>query len=554
MRRDGQTECLLAMVRDVTERRQMHEQLQERERLLRTLGDNLPHGMIYQIVREPDGRHFYSYVSAGVEKLSGYTAEQVLRDPRLLDEQIIAEDRMKLALAEEESARSLTPFELEVRKRLPSGELRWAHLRSAPRRLDDGRIIWDGVELDVTAEQQAEQDRAIYQRQLHEAQRLEGLGIMAGGIAHDFNNMLAGILGNANLAEQECTPGSPLSDYLKRIEAIAFRAAELCKQMLAYAGKARLHLATTDLNRALDTYRPLLQISLTRRANLRYDLTADLPPVLLDDDLFRRVVVNLVVNASEALSDDAGEIVLTTGLWMVEEEFLRRYALEPELPQRRYVRLSVQDTGCGMTPEVRERIFEPFFSTKFTGRGLGLAAVAGIVRSHKGLIKVESEPGRGSCFTVLLPCANDEASRHGSVLPQCGAWNGSGTVLLIDAAPAARTTVARMLEVLGFEVIQATDRHDGLAKFRAFPQAFRFVLLDLDMVGAVDLGMPTLEPSAEEVLTEFQTVRPELPVLLMSGFPPARAQGVATCLRKPFSLQELLAALQPFVQQASPGE
>ncbi len=306
--------------------------------------------------------------------------------------------------------------------------------------------------------------------------------------------------------------------------------------MLAYAGKGRQFRQPTDLNRALQDFRPLLELTVARHATLHFELQPDLPPVLADDAQLRRVVMNLVANAAEALGDGPGDITLTTSLCIADDELLRRFGLEPDLLRRRYVSLAVRDTGCGMAPEIRARVFEPFFTTKFLGRGLGLAAVQGIVRTHKGALQVESAPGQGSCFTVLLPCADGEDERPEAAMHPLTTWHGSGTVLLIDSTPAARATLARMLEALGFRVIQATDGWDGLATFRAFPQVFRLVLLNVEPAG----------PGSAEMIAELRALRPDVPVLLLGAAP--QPPCTAACLPRPCTLEDLVAALQPLVK------
>ncbi|MEQ2006185.1 MAG: PAS domain S-box protein, partial [Limisphaerales bacterium] len=274
----------------------------------------------------------------------------------------------------------------------------------------------------------AEQERQRMELKLQETQKLESLGVLAGGIAHDFNNLLTSILGNASLARMDLPPRSPVEHSLEQIEKASLRAADLCRQMLAYAGKGRFVVQPFDLTQLVQDTAHLLQVSVSKKAVLKFDLDAGLPPVLADASQLRQIVMNLVINASEAIGDRSGVIALSTGLVRADRRYLADTHLAGNLPEGDYVFLEVSDTGCGMTPELRARIFEPFFTTKFAGRGLGLAAVLGIVRGHRGALRVYSEPGKGSSFKLLLPIAPGAAVGLAAPNPLADGWRGSGRI------------------------------------------------------------------------------------------------------------------------------
>ena len=247
--------------------------------------------------------------------------------------------------------------------------------------------------------QQAAADRRLL---MSETQRLDSLGVLAGGIAHGFNNLLTGILGNAGLARLSCAEGSPLLAPLEQIEIIAVRAADLCKQMLAFAGKAPRVIELTDVNSLLRQTAELMRVRLSPLAELQFDLAEGLPRVHADESQLRQILINLLLNASEALNEQAGVIRLTTGLRILQPPATSYWFPARQSPAGEYVMLEVQDTGVGIPPEMQTRIFEPFFTTKFTGRGLGLAAVLGIVRGHRGAIQVDSVLGKGTTMRVFL--------------------------------------------------------------------------------------------------------------------------------------------------------
>ncbi len=240
--------------------------------------------------------------------------------------------------------------------------------------------------------------------QISWAQTAAGLDDFAGGMAHLFNNLLTIILGNANLALQDVPANTPLRDQIEQIEAAALRAAELTNQIVAFTGKARFDAQPLNLSTLLTEMQPLLKTLVAERITLSYALRADLPDIQADAAQIQQVVSNLLLNASDAINGQEGEITVTTGLQQTNGG--AQAGNQPEAsPHEAYVFLEIRDTGSGMTEETRGRMFEPFFSTKFTGRGLGLAAVRGIVRSHRGMIQVASELGRGTAIRILFPAS-----------------------------------------------------------------------------------------------------------------------------------------------------
>jgi len=405
--------------------------------------------------------------------------------------------------------------------------------------------ISDRVLAEQTGRKAAMEKRAL-ERKLQEAQKLESLGVLAGGIAHDFNNLLTGVLGNASLARMDLPAGSPIQPLLEQIETAALRAADLCKQMLAYSGKGRFVVQRLDLNALIEDTTRLLQVSISKHSVLKFSLAPDLPAVLGDGTQLRQVVMNLVINASEAIGDKSGFISVTTGLTRADRAYLAGTFFAPDLPEGDYLYLEIADNGGGMAPDVQARIFDPFFTTKFTGRGLGLAAVLGIVRGHKGALKVFSEAGWGTTFKILLPCADGPAEAPGTAAPAPAAWRGSGTALVVDDEETVRVTTARLLESLGFSTRLADNGRAGVEEFSATPDDIALVVLDLTM--------PHMD--GEEAFRQIIALRPAARVLLMSGFNEQETvarftgKGLAGFLQKPFTL----AALREKLQQIFPSE
>jgi signal transduction histidine kinase/CheY-like chemotaxis protein len=379
----------------------------------------------------------------------------------------------------------------------------------------------------------ADQQLAVIERKLIEAQKLESLGVLAGGIAHDFNNLLTAILGYSGLIRNEVPDHSPACALLDGVNQTALRAADLCKQMLAYAGRGRFIVQLVNLSELTRDSERLLHLSISKKASLSLELMSDLPVIKADVTQMRQILMNLVINASEAMGDRAGRITVRTGLLQADREYLDTTHFAPDLPEGTYVTLEVTDTGCGMDLETQARIFDPFFSTKFTGRGLGLAAALGIVRGHKGALKVYSELGRGSTLKLLLPavegkCAPEQPQEATSL-------SGKGSVLVVDDETAVRNVTAHLLRSFGFDVITAADGREAIEIFRTQGPALRLVLLDLTM--------PNMD--GEETFREMRLLDPQARVLLMSGFTEQEATAhftgkcLAGFLPKPYTVDIL---------------
>ncbi len=397
-----------------------------------------------------------------------------------------------------------------------------------------------GTFQDVTELRQAARERLELERKIQETQKLESLGVLAGGIAHDFNNLLTAVLGNVSLAMMPRHSASDMRPYLKQIEAAARRAAELCNQMLAYSGRGRFVLNRLDLNELIAETTHLVSISIGKTCVLRLNPAPSLPAVTADPTQLRQIIMNLVINASDAIGARGGVIALTTGVARIDQDYRATLRHASALPLGDYVFLEVSDNGCGMDGATLERIFEPFFSTKFTGRGLGLAAVLGIIRGHKGALKVYSEPGRGTTFKVFLPVTEGAAEKENASAPAAPDARPRGRVLVADDEESVRTVAARMLEELGYTVELASDGREAVERFRADPSRFHLVLLDLTM--------PHLD--GEETFRQLRHLRPGVRVVLMSGFNKDDAisrftgKGLAGFVQKPFTIETLHAAVR----------
>jgi len=442
-----------------------------------------------------------------------------------------------------DAARRGARSEVEQSDRAPGGDERIWQVLLNPIHDDAGRVQrMVSVQTDVTERRRDEELHRRLEEQMQQAQKMESLGVLTGGIAHDFNNLLVGILGNAEFARSELPPGSDLSDVIRDIQTAARRAADLTQQMLAYSGRSSFKVQQLKLSELVREITDLLRVSISKKAGLEYDFNDGEALVLADATQLRQVVMNLITNASEALGDDPGLVTARTAAVLAGRALLDGYYHGDELVEGRYVELEVSDTGCGMDEETRGRIFDPFFTTKFTGRGLGLAAVLGIVRSHGGAVSVNSRPGRGTTFRVLLPACEGvgapvavepespaeslslhvDAGGHRRVTHDPAPAESRGDdldrsrkkrvpedlVLVVEDDEAVRNVACRALELEGYRVLGASRGRDAVDLLAEHSERVGLVLVDLTL----------LQLSGEDILSELRGLRADLPVIVSSGF------------------------------------
>ncbi len=421
------------------------------------------------------------------------------------------------------------------------GEMgRWLDCRAYPVVDGEGKLVQVIEHLrDITDLKKLEEERRELERQVQQSQKLESLGVLAGGIAHDFNNILMVVLGNAELALKTIPDHSPARLHLEEITRAVSQAADLCRQMLAYTGKSSFTRRPVDLKTLVEEIVHLLKASISKKAVLNLQLEENLPPIEADPSQIRQVVMNLLINASEALDGRSGYVTVSIGASDCGEEELKPEEFGEALQPGIYVFLQVTDTGIGMDRETRRRIFEPFFSTKFTGRGLGLPAVLGIVRGHNGAIRIETEPGKGTTFRVFFPALKPGDSSP----PAAGAasasggldWRGEGTVLLAEDEETLRSLGGDILRRLGLKVLTASDGREAVDLFREHRKEIDLVILDLTM--------PRLDGG--EALAEIRRIDPAARVVIASGYSEGAlgarfaGNGLSGILQKPYTLARL---------------
>jgi len=542
----GGESCIQCFHRDITERKRAEDarkvHLAFREGIIECAAEGIC--VCHDIPEYPYVR--FTVWNSRMTDITGYTMEEINRlgwyqavypDPEV---QGRAKDRMERMRQGE----NLKGEDWEITR--SDGTRRVISISTSTLQGSGGGVHVLGLFQDMTDRRRAEEEKRNLERQVQQAQKMESLGVLAGGIAHDFNNILMAVLGHAELALGEISPMSPARSNLAEISTAARRAADLCRQMLAYAGKASFALERMELRDLVEEMAHLLKTAISKKAILNLHLERGLPPIEADPSQIRQIVMNLIINASEAIGDRSGTIKVSVGATRCDEEYLRRTELHDGLPPGLYTHLEVTDTGVGMDAQTRSRIFEPFFSTKFTGRGLGLAAVQGIVRAHKGALEIHSEPGKGTTFKILFPALEngEDAARRNDSSPLAD-WRGKGTVLLVDDEESLVALGARMLEHLGFAVLTAEDGLQAVDLYRERREEIDLVLMDLTM--------PHMDGA--EAFGELRRLNPEVRVVVASGYSHDDVasrflgKGLAGVLQKPYTLAKLRESLSGLLPQ-----
>ncbi len=525
----GDVEGILVHAMDVTDQVLARRRVEDSERQLRTLADSMPQQVW---MADPDGfmfwcnRRWYEFTGMNPEETIGWRWQSV-HEPEYLPK-VLERWRRSLATGE--------PFEMEFPLRSAGGEYRWFLSRGTPVRDASGRILrWYGTNTDV-------EDRKRAEEAIRQKQRLESTGLLAGGVAHDFNNLLTGVLGSASLLLEELPPTGYNSELVKGIVDAAERAAHLTRQMLAYAGKGSFIIQKLNLGEHIREIADLIHAAIPKKITVDIDISEQAPWIEADPGHLQQIAMNLVINAAEAIgADRPGVIRIRSRVETVTASSAGQFIPERPGPGR-YAVLDVQDDGAGMDEELAARIFDPFFSTKFTGRGLGLSAVLGIVRSHGGAITLQSEPGRGSTFCVFLPSVAAPQVTSGDVPEHVSEWS-PGAVLIIDDEEIVRRTAAQTLQHFGYTALTAADGSEGLEMLRQRRGEIDAVLLDLTM--------PVMD--GLEALRHMERIAPDVPVILSSGYEEGEAterfsgRKLAGFIQKPYTASKLMRLLGKIV-------
>jgi two-component system, cell cycle sensor histidine kinase and response regulator CckA len=424
------------------------------------------------------------------------------------------------------TARSGRPARFRSSLRATMEGLRWWDVVVSPIKGPDAtasKLLC--VSRDITVELQAE---AV----MREAAKLENLGVMAGSIAHDFNNLLTGIIGNASMVLK--SPALKDRGSVEDILLAAERAADLTRQMLAFSGKGRFDFRRIDLSDYARQNLRLIKHSIDKNVEILFDL-ADAPCFVEgDSSQIQQLIMNLVINAAESMEGKPGRVMISIAAVTADESYLSDLFPNAEIPPGNYISLEVHDTGKGMNEATLARIFEPFFTTKLSGRGLGLAAVSGIVKSHRGALRVRSVVGKGTTFKVLLPASGAPVQKPRPPRPDPGA-EGKGMILIVDDEEFIRRIGRTALKHYGYDVVTASDGMHAQQVLQEHQDRVSLILLDITM--------PVMD--GDEALEFFYQIRSDVPVIVCSGHSESDIQDrfankrVSGFLRKPFSANKL---------------
>jgi two-component system cell cycle sensor histidine kinase/response regulator CckA len=516
----------LVLFNDITERRRAEAELRESEARFRLMADTAP---ILLWVSGVDKE--CTFFNERWLEFTGRTMEQELGNGWM--ESIHPDDVGRCLKTYTESFDARQRFQMEYRLRRADGQYGYVLDTGVPRFDNTGSFAgYIGSCLDVT-------DFKRQQESMLGMQKLESLGVIATGIAHDFNNLMSCILVDVGNTVSELEPESPAMNSLQRIEAVAGRASEIVRQIMAYAGQGRSESELVDLSDLVREMLRLLHVGMPRNVQLNLRLDDNLPHIKANAAQIRQVLMNLVLNAAEALGGREGNIQVATRVQIIKgKQTLQSRA---GLAEGAYLVLTISDDGCGMTEEVQRRIFDPFFTTKIAGRGLGLHAVHQIIKSHAGSISVASTPGVGTTFEIRLPCGEQpkQATGISDRAPDISEPSGIA-ILIVEDEETLRVSVSHLLRKHGFTVLEAPDGDAAVEVISSRGSEIGVLLLDLMLPGQ----------SSIKILECLQHFSPDAKVILTSAIGwevldgRLRALGHDTFIRKPYQVQKLIALIR----------
>ena len=524
---------------DITERKRAESILADREQFLNAIIESEP-----ECIKMIDSENKLIMMNpAGLEMIEADSFEQV---KGLNLSTLVTETYRSKFIELTKQVFEGIPGVLEFENIGLNGRHLWLETHATPFRNSQGEVTaLLGITRNVTERKQAEEAKILLERQFQESQKLESLGTLAGGIAHDFNNILAIIMGYCGLTKMDYDTAEK---NLPHIENAVERAAALCRQMLAYAGKAELAISQVNMRMVVDEMVTMLKATLPQNAEINLDVPTEIPSINGDAGQIRQIIMNLVINASEAVGKEQGKIrVSLATTTVIAGQSDRDYKGKLFSPGE-YVCLEVTDNGCGMNEETKRRIFEPFYTTKFTGRGLGMSAVLGIINSHDGALQFQSQLGQGSTFRVYLPVQKRVSVRDENIRVAVPAtpWRGSGTILLVEDEDRVRLVAKALLENIGFTVLEAVNGKEALELYQRNATDIALVM--------TDMGMPVMD--VYELFSDLKKLNPALPIIISSGYGDAEVSSrigidnIAGLVSKPYGTDQLREVLNKALEDS----
>jgi PAS domain S-box-containing protein len=518
---------VIGAMQDLTDRKRAEARIRESEERFRRVFEEGPLGLglLHRDFR-------IMQVNSALCQMIGYSENELL-EMTFADITHPDDLHTDVELAERLFKGEIPSYRMQKRYIKKNGEILWMNLTASVLRDVEGRPLYGlGMVEDVTEIKRAQEESLA-------RQKLESLGTLAGGIAHDFNNLLGAVGAQAELGLSELGAGASCKEQLHSIRDVAMRGSDIVRQLMIYAGKETNKIGLADLSAIVEEMLPLLKVSLSKHALMSANLSQELLTVIAGAAQLRQIVMNLITNASDAIGDRDGTILVTTRrVSLLKKESA---AVPGLLPEGEYAALEVSDTGCGMSPETQDRIFDPFFSTKSAGRGLGLSVVSRIVRDLGGAVRLKSGLGKGTTVEVMLPITVTQ-SETSTYAPLTGIEPISprqATVLVVEDEDVLRDGVVKILRRKGFDVLEAADGSAAIDMLRGNGRHIDLMLLDLTIPGA----------SSWEVLGEATQVREDIRVVLTSayaqemGMDAAGVPQVRAFIRKPFQMADLLNVL-----------
>ena len=496
---EGEPAGFHAVSRDITERILVERALRDSETRLRTIFETVSDGIF---LIDLDGKCLD--VNPAGCRIFGCEREEILNsDINLL---LYSENAdAALSIAELSSSDEKTLSDQSLRKK--DGSEIWVEMTITPIRLED-RDLRLGIMCDITERKRSEHQRRELEARIQQSQKYESLAVLAGGTAHYFNNLLTSVIGNASMALMEMSPSSPERESVESIERVAKNAAALTSQILAYSGRGRFVVKPVNLSQFLKETTQLIKIALSEKVSVNYNLADMIPNIEADPSQIRQLIVNLTTNSNEAIDEAGGSVNISTGSMYCGRDYLKKTYIYEDQPEGQYVYLEISDTGCGMDGDTLKKLFDPFFSTKFTGRGLGMAAVLGIVRGHNGAILTESEPGRGTTVRVLFPAVTESVQVRRDTTPDDERLKGKETILVVEEEEGVRNLLERSLSRFGYMVVMVKNGMQGVKTLEENPGRIDAVLLDLNL--------PVMNTS--EYIEKMRSLNPEVKIILTSRY------------------------------------
>jgi PAS domain S-box-containing protein len=509
---------------DITSRKEAEEDLRESEEQYRSLFKN-NHSIMLLI--DPETANIVDANPAAVS-FYGWSYEALIRK-KMFDINTLTEEQV---FGEMEKAKMEQRKHFYFRHCLASGEIRDVEVYSGPIKVHGKELLYSIV-YDITARKKAEEEKAALEGQLLHAQKMESIGTLSGGIAHDFNNLLAIILGNAELAMEDVPEWHPAKDNINEIRTASLRARDVVRQLLSFGRKTDPKKRPVKLVQIIEDALKFLRFSIPTSIEIHQNIPNDTDnTILADSTQINQVMINLFTNAAHAMEDAGG--VITIG---IQNVYLDQVSAPfyPDLSLGNYVKLTVSDTGTGIDHEIKDRIFDPYFTTKEVGKGsgIGLSVVHGIVKSHNGAIYVDSKFGKGTTFSILFPATEEEAVIETEAIEKLS--TGNERILFVDDEKSMAEIGRRRLERLGYQVEAKTNPIEALELFRADPDQFNLVI--------TDMTMPHI--TGDKLVKEILKIRPDMPTILCTGFSEkideekAKKIGVRQYIEKPFDRGKL---------------